>query len=79
MGLLAISLKDPDRSAAEVCRSLCADLAGANGGPTPGLRTATCSALDHVEPARVDRSVFLELLQRFRRSLAMLSGWLSTG
>jgi len=70
MGLLAISRRDANRSLGEVCASLCIDLAGANGGPPPGLRTATCSALDHVELARVDRNAFLELLQRFPSLLA---------
>jgi Fe-S-cluster-containing hydrogenase component 2 len=66
MGLLASSGRDARRSDEEVYRSLCARVAHADAtGLAPGERTATCSALDHVELARVSREVFLELVLEF--------------
>ena len=66
MGLLAISAKDARKSEQEVYRALCAGISKADAsGLPPGERNATCSALDHVELARVSREVFLELVLQF--------------
>jgi Fe-S-cluster-containing hydrogenase component 2 len=62
MGLLAISEKDANRTEEEVCSALRDALA--LGDLPPGKRTATCEALDHVELARIDRLVFLDLVRQ---------------
>ncbi len=73
MGLLAISEKDAGKSEVDVYIELLAALANAGGnGLHPGQRTATCSALDRVELARVRRDVFLELILRFPTLLHIL-------
>ena len=70
IGLFGLSYKDAGSSVADVENALSATLARATPEtlsalvPT-GERTATCSALDHVEMARIDRAVFLEMLQQF--------------
>jgi Fe-S-cluster-containing hydrogenase component 2 len=75
MGLLGISRKDAGRSDGEVYSALRAGLAHADaGGLRPGERTATCSALDHVELARVGRDVFLELVRQFPTILRNVVG-----
>lgn len=33
--------------------------------PNPGVRTATCTALDHVDLVRIESGVFIEMLNRF--------------
>ena len=73
IGLLSISREDAGKSADEVCRALRIGLADGNAGSLPaGRRTATCTALDHVELARVDRDVFLEMVRRFPTILCNL-------
>jgi CRP-like cAMP-binding protein/Fe-S-cluster-containing dehydrogenase component len=42
-------------------------LAETLGISTPGVRTATCGALDHVDLVRLDKDSFLELLELFPR------------
>lgn len=71
IGLLAIRPQDVGKSVDEIDRIL-------SGYPSlpVGQRTATCSALDHLELARIDRDTFLELTVRFpalRRSLIALA------
>lgn len=82
IGLLALSPKDVPRGADAVDAALGAALAQATGPQDvsdalpPGQRTATCSALDHLEVARVSRDDFLEMVRRFpavRRRLVNLS------
>jgi CRP-like cAMP-binding protein/NAD-dependent dihydropyrimidine dehydrogenase PreA subunit len=66
IGLLGISGEDAGKSPAEVCGALRTALAGPNARDLPpGRRTATCSALDHVELARVNREDFLDMVQQF--------------
>jgi CRP-like cAMP-binding protein/NAD-dependent dihydropyrimidine dehydrogenase PreA subunit len=72
IGLLAISRDDGDRSANDVCRDFRAvlgnvNLHGSSVALPAGRRTATCSALDHVELARVSREDFLEIVRQFPR------------
>jgi Fe-S-cluster-containing hydrogenase component 2/CRP-like cAMP-binding protein len=63
IGLLALSPDDVGRDAAEVERGIVDALAR---GPVPaGKRTAACSALDHLELARVGRNDFLEMVRLF--------------
>jgi Fe-S-cluster-containing hydrogenase component 2/CRP-like cAMP-binding protein len=80
IGLLAISPHDVGKPAEAVDRILSAALAA---GPVPaGRRSASCSALDHLELARVARADFLEMVKRFptvraglvKMSLARLRG-----
>jgi Fe-S-cluster-containing dehydrogenase component len=81
IGLLAISPEDANKSVEQVDRALGVALAGAGAGGLSaalpaGRRTATCSALDHVEMARIDRDVFLEMVQKFpklRRNLVEMA------
>jgi CRP-like cAMP-binding protein len=81
IGLLAISPQDVSRPLEEVERSLAAALAGGeahslSAALPAGQRTATCSALDHVEMARIDRETFLEMVRRFpdiRRNLVKMA------
>jgi Fe-S-cluster-containing hydrogenase component 2/CRP-like cAMP-binding protein len=63
IGLLALSPDDVGREPAEVERHIVDALAR---GPVPaGKRSASCSALDHLELARVGRQDFLELVRLF--------------
>ena len=69
IGLFPLSPKDRGKSAEEIDRALKAtfDNAGADLAqaiPT-GLRTATCSALNYLELARLGRSDFLELVRQY--------------
>ena len=81
IGLLAIPLEDAGKSVDEVDRALGDALAkaGASGlsAALPvGQRTATCSALDHVEMARLERDIFLEMARKFpklRRNLVEMA------
>lgn len=70
VGLMALSPKDAGRSVDEVDQRLEAALKRA--GPEDiqsavgtGARTATCSALDHVELAQIRREDFLEMIRDF--------------
>jgi CRP-like cAMP-binding protein/Fe-S-cluster-containing hydrogenase component 2 len=69
ISLLALSADDTGRSAADVDREVLAALNSATGDLSAALpagrRTATCSALDPLELARVQRSDFLEMVKRF--------------
>lgn len=69
IGLLALSALDAAKPADEIDRALALALeqAGAEADaliPT-GVRSATCSALNYLELARLGRADFLELLRRF--------------
>ena len=68
IGLLTISPDKAEQSAEEVDRSLRdilrnADEESLSGAFPMGQRSATCSALDHVELARIDRNVFLKMIR----------------
>jgi Fe-S-cluster-containing hydrogenase component 2 len=69
IGLLALSKDDVRKSVDEADAAIEAALAQAGEDLTDaipgGLRTATCSALGHLELARVSRSDFLPLLREF--------------
>jgi Fe-S-cluster-containing hydrogenase component 2/CRP-like cAMP-binding protein len=89
IGLLALSPEDAGKKVEEVDAALAAALqaavddGAAAGKPTnfgaaipSGRRTADCSALDHLELARVNRADFLEMLHKFphlRRKLVEIS------
>jgi CRP-like cAMP-binding protein/NAD-dependent dihydropyrimidine dehydrogenase PreA subunit len=62
VGLLGLSSDDAGRDPEDVDRELCAALARGNAPPT-GTRTATCSALDHVELVRIDYKDFLQTIR----------------
>jgi CRP-like cAMP-binding protein len=65
IGLLALSREDTGKTPEEVDGDVCAALNYAPAGNlAAGERTATCSALDHVELARVDRIDFLEMIRK---------------
>ena len=69
IGLLALSLADVSKTASEVDRALAQALESANGNlshaiPT-GFRSATCSALNYLELARLGRNDFLEMMRLF--------------
>ena len=68
IGLLGLSQTDLRRTADEVDADLAQALAAGEdlGAAVPaGLRTATCSALGHVELAALSRGDFLEMVRRF--------------
>jgi Fe-S-cluster-containing hydrogenase component 2 len=69
IGLLALSLQDERKSAAEVERDLKLKLDRAGDDLSnvlpPGRRSATCSALNNLELAQLSRADFLEMLRRF--------------
>jgi Fe-S-cluster-containing hydrogenase component 2 len=73
IGLLAISTMDADKGADEIDRSLgallaqCQDRESLARAFPAGRRTARCSALDHVEMARIGRTDFLEMIREFAR------------
>ena len=80
IGLLAITREEATKSPAEVDAMLAETLASAGDALTTALpagqRTATVSALDHVEMARVSRADFLELVRAFpavRQGLVKMS------
>lgn len=69
IGLLGISPQDLRKPAAEVDAAIAAALTRANGDlansiPT-GHRSATCSALDNLELARISRTDFLHMVRDF--------------
>jgi Fe-S-cluster-containing hydrogenase component 2 len=69
IALLGLAPRDADASVDELDHAISGALkrAGENlGGAIPvGKRTATCTALDHVETARLGRMDFLELVRDF--------------
>jgi Fe-S-cluster-containing hydrogenase component 2/CRP-like cAMP-binding protein len=80
IGLMAIAPEDMSKSVDEVDRMMASALAEMPdnlGMAIPsGQRTASCSALDHLELARVDRGAFLKMVRDFpmvRRRLIELS------
>jgi len=80
IGLLAITRDDATRTVDEVDKVLAETLAAAEeplGSYLPaGQRTATVSALDHVEMARVSRADFLQMIKAFpavRKGLVEMS------
>jgi Fe-S-cluster-containing hydrogenase component 2 len=82
IGLLPISSEEAHKAGDKIDRDL-EDVLLRLSGPDElaaalpaGQRTATCSALDHVEMARIGRADFLEMIRRFpsvRRRLIHLS------
>lgn len=82
IGLLAIEPDDLRKGADSLDQSMASALADVGddlGMALPsGQRTATCQALDHLELARVDRSVFLKMVRDFpavrRRLIEMAVG-----
>jgi Fe-S-cluster-containing hydrogenase component 2 len=86
IGLLALSPRDAEKTAGQIDTALQSTLeqAGENAAaviPT-GVRSATCSALNYLELARLGRADFLEMIRRFpvlrrrlvEQSLAALKG-----
>ena len=69
IGLLGLSAADLNRGAEEIHNNVQQALAGTNGNIgqvlPAGVRTATCSALGHVELARLSRENFLEMIRDF--------------
>jgi len=69
IGLLALSLDDERKTVEEVDRALKGKLDRAGDDITsvlpPGLRSASCSALNQLELAQLSRADFLEMLGRF--------------
>jgi len=70
ISLLGLSHEDLYRTVEETDQHLFEILEQGSGGDLtkvlpPGLQTATCSALDYLELARIDRSDFLEMVRRF--------------
>ena len=69
IGLLALSLGEEQRTVGEVDRSLREKLEQAGDDVSAvipaGFRSATCSALNHVELAQLTRADFLEMLHEF--------------
>jgi len=64
IGLLALSARDALKNIDQVDREIAAALNSGADIPT-GVRTATVSALNHLELARVGRADFIEMLRRF--------------
>jgi CRP-like cAMP-binding protein/NAD-dependent dihydropyrimidine dehydrogenase PreA subunit len=62
MGVLGLSGGDACRDPEEVDRELCDALACGNA-PATRTRTATCSALDHVELVKIDYEDFLQTIR----------------
>lgn len=88
VGLLALAPEDMKRKADEVEREMGVALASVDdadlGMALPsGRRTATCTALDQLELARVKRADFLQLVKRFptvrRRLVRAALGGVETG
>ncbi|MBA3960412.1 MAG: cyclic nucleotide-binding domain-containing protein [Chthoniobacterales bacterium] len=69
IGLLAGFLEDKRGSIEEIDRALQSQLNRSGDDPAqafpPGVRTATCSALNQLELAQLARSDFLEMLRKF--------------
>ena len=76
IGMLAISPQELGKPVDEICRNLLTILSQTSGRFSdvlaPGRRTGTCSALDHVELARLDRETFLAMIVRFPNVLRNL-------
>src|SRR6185437_12186665 len=80
IGLLALSPDDAYKEVDDVDASLASVFAESvmnlSAALPAGRRTATCTALDHVELARVSRAAFLEMIAKFptvRRRLVELA------
>jgi Fe-S-cluster-containing hydrogenase component 2/CRP-like cAMP-binding protein len=69
IGLLALSPADVTKTSDQVDRFLAKALTDAGENLTAaipaGFRTATCSALNYLELARLDRQAFLEMIRQF--------------
>jgi len=69
IGLLALSAEDRRRTIDDADSAIEAALYSANGNVADalpaGTRNATCSALGHLEMARLERADFLEMLRQF--------------
>ena len=70
IGLLALAPKDANKSVEEVEASLMKVLVSKDDSDPaeklpPGERTATCTALGHLELARLSRSDFLQMVRQF--------------
>jgi Fe-S-cluster-containing hydrogenase component 2/CRP-like cAMP-binding protein len=69
IGLLGLSRGDAMKSADEIDRAIKAAFDSAGSGAADvipaGVRSATCSALNYLELARLGRADFLEMLRRF--------------
>ena len=69
IGLLALSLDDERRTVEEIDRTLKSKLEQSADDITallpPGLRSATCSALNQLELAQLSRADFLQMLRKF--------------
>jgi Fe-S-cluster-containing dehydrogenase component/CRP-like cAMP-binding protein len=69
IGLLGFTAGDARRSVTDADNAVKKALEGANGdilsAIPPGHRSATCSALDHLEMARLGRVDFLEMVRKF--------------
>jgi Fe-S-cluster-containing hydrogenase component 2 len=69
ISLLGLSVSDASRSEEEIDRQLqdLMDQAGSdlNNAIPPGLQTATCTALDYLEMARLSRIDFLQMVRQF--------------
>lgn len=69
IGLLALSPQDVAKSAEQVDAALTRSLENAGENPLQaiptGVRTATCSALNYLELARLGRADFLEMVRQF--------------
>jgi len=69
IGLLALSLDNERKTVEEIDRALKIKLDQAGDDLTailpPGLRSATCSALNHLELAELSRADFLQMLGKF--------------
>ena len=69
ISLLGLSYEDLQHAEDAVERRLLETLENSPGDPAaamrPGLQTSTCTALDYLELARVERADFLELVRQF--------------
>ncbi|MFL6529137.1 MAG: cyclic nucleotide-binding domain-containing protein, partial [Chthoniobacterales bacterium] len=69
IGLLGLARQDASKSLEQVDREIAAALNGAGENAVEvipvGVRSATCSALNYLELARLGRADFLEMLRRF--------------
>src|SRR5437868_5164569 len=69
IGLLAFTSADEQKSVEEIDRAVKRALEQAADDLTgvfpPGVRTATCSALNHLELAQLSRADFLQMLRKF--------------
>ncbi len=70
IGLLGLNQQVVQRDLEDVQREVASVIEQTAAADLPdvflaGVRTSTCTSLDHVEMARIDRNHFLELIQRF--------------